>query len=124
MSAAAKFEKMRDRLPRLGRDPKHKFVGSILPPQPNATAICLFAYHTAERAGRSNAAMELSAQCYEKDNINECWLFGFDVDEGNRLDRTGSTLRKRRDLQETQVEPEAPGARGDAGDMASGKHSS
>lgn len=95
---AAKFEKMRDRLPRFGKDPKHKFVGSILPPHPNATAICLFAYHTAERTRRGNAAMELSTQCYEKDNINECWLFGFDFDQSNRLDRIGSTRRDRKEL--------------------------
>jgi hypothetical protein len=101
-SFAAKFEKMRDRLPRRGKDPKHKFVGTILPPHSNATAICLFAYHTAERAGRGDAAMELSAQCYAEDNINECWLFGFDVDQGNRLDRTGSTRRERKELAEVE----------------------
>jgi hypothetical protein len=90
---AAKFEKMRDRLPRLAKDPKRKFVGSILPPHPKAAAICLFAYRTAERAERSRAAMELSMQCYAKDNISECWLFGFDIDQWNRLDRIGSTRR-------------------------------
>src|SRR5205085_1011927 len=71
---APKFEKIRDKLPRLGKSPNHKFLGSILPPHPNATAICLVAYHTAERTERGNAAMELSADCYAKDNIDACWL--------------------------------------------------
>lgn len=92
---ARKFEKMRNKLPRLGKDPKHKFIGTILPPQPNATAICFAVYHTAERTERGNAAIELSAECYKKDNIEACWLFCFDVDQGNRLDRIGFTRRQR-----------------------------
>jgi hypothetical protein len=99
---ATKFEKMRDRLPRVGKDPKHKFMGYILPPHPNATAICLAAYHGAERNERGNAAMEQSAQCYEKENIEACWVFGFDVDRGNKLDRSGWTQRNRQDAAEPE----------------------